>query len=225
MGITENIEKVLREIPENVTLLAAAKTRNAEEVKKAIDAGITHIGENYVQEAEKIIEALGEDARRVHWHTIGHLQTNKINKALALFDVIQTVDSFKKAQALSKRASTNKKLVSIYIEINIGSELSKSGLKPEFEMIKKIAVDISSLDWLKLEGIMTMGPLTAAPEELRHYFKKTKEIFDRIKDLKLKNVPMRTLSMGMSDSFRVAIEEGSTMVRLGTILFGSRTYP
>ncbi len=225
MGIAANIEKIRREIPENVTLMAAAKTRNAEEIKEAIDAGITHIGENYVQEAEIIHEALGEDARRVCWHMIGHLQTNKINKALSIFDVIQTVDSLKKAQALHKRASTNNRAVSVYIEINIGSELSKSGLKPEFEMIKQVAVDISSLEWLKLEGIMTMGPLTAAPEELRPYFKKTKEIFDRIRDLNLKNVSMHTLSMGMSNSFRVAIEEGSTMVRLGTILFGRRVYP
>jgi pyridoxal phosphate enzyme (YggS family) len=225
MSIAENIEKIRKEIPKNVTLLAAAKTRNAEEIKEAIDAGITHIGENYVQEAEKIHEALGEDARRVHWHMIGHLQTNKINKALSIFDVIQTVDSLKKAQELNKRASALKRAISVYVEINIGSELSKSGLKPEYEVIKKVAVDISSLEWLKLDGIMTMGPLTATPEELRPYFKKTKEIFDSIRDFNLKNVSMRTLSMGMSNSFMVAIEEGSTMVRLGTILFGKRVSP
>ena len=113
----------------------------------------------------------------------------------------------------------------MYIEINIGNELSKSGLKPDYEEIKQVAEGISLLEWLRLEGIMTMGPFSSTPEELRPYFKKTKEIFDRIRDLNLKNAPMRTLSMGMSNSFKVAIEEGSTMVRLGTILFGNRAYP
>jgi hypothetical protein len=225
MGIAENIKKIRDEIPENITLLAAAKTRNAEEIKEAIDSGVTHIGENYVQETEKVYEELGEYASRVQWHMIGHLQTNKIHKALSLFDVIQTVESVTKAQALNKRAATHNRTVSVYIEINIGNELSKSGLKPDYEEIKQVAEGISLLEWLRLDGIMTMGPFSATPEELRPYFKKTKEIFDRLCDLNLKNASMHTLSMGMSNSFKVAIEEGSTMVRLGTILFGNRVYP
>jgi len=222
MNITENYQRVRREIPENVSIVLACKRRTPEEIEEAIDAGATEIGENYVQEAQQIHEALGEKAKRVRWHMIGHLQKNKINKALGIFDVIQTVDSLQTAIALNKRAEKISKIIPVYIEINIGSEITKVGIKPEYEVIENLAKEISKLAHLSLEGLMTMGPHFGDPEDTRPYFKKTKDIFERIKALDLPKVKMKTLSMGMSNSYKVAIEEGSNMVRLGTVVFGER---
>lgn len=224
MGINENYEKIRSIIPDYVTIMAAAKTRTATEVAKAIDVGITDIGENYVQEAERVYNELDEKAKRVRWHMIGHLQTNKINKALGIFDVIQTVDSKEKAYAINKRASNFNKVLPILIEVNIGSELSKSGLKPEYDLIESVVREMAEMDHLQVEGIMTMGPAFGNPEHVRPYFRKTKEIFDRIHSLNIKGVDFKTLSMGMSNSYRVAVEEGSNMIRLGTVLFGERKY-
>jgi pyridoxal phosphate enzyme (YggS family) len=224
MGINENYEKIRSIIPDYVTIMAAAKTRTATEVAKAIDVGITDIGENYVQEAERVYNELDEKAKRVRWHMIGHLQTNKINKALGIFDVIQTVDSKEKAYAINKRASNFNKVLPILIEVNIGSELSKSGLKPEYDLIESVVREMAEMDHLQVEGIMTMGPAFGNPEHVRPYFRKTKEIFDRIHSLDIKGVDFKTLSMGMSNSYRVAVEEGSNMIRLGTVLFGERKY-
>jgi len=159
---------------------------------------------------------------------IGHLQTNKINKALRIFDVIQTVDSLEKATAIDKRVErATKKIVPVYIEINIGSEFSKAGIKPAEhepfeEYIEKLVRDMSTLSHLRLEGLMTMGPRFGNPEDVRPYFKRTRMIFERIKGLDLPNVDMKYLSMGMTNSYKVAIEEGSNMVRIGTAIFGKR---
>ena len=224
MSIAETYQKIRREIPDNVTIVLAVKTRTPEEIEEVIEAGATDIGENYVQEAEKIKESLGEKAKRVRWHMIGYLQKNKINKALKIFDVIQTIDSLKMAQAINIRAERIGKIIPVYIEINIGSEITKAGVKPEYEVIENLAKEISKLENLSLEGLMTMGPRLGNPEDLRPYFKKTKDIFERIKALNLPRVKMKTLSMGMSNSYRIAIEEGANMVRLGTIVFGKRKY-
>ncbi len=224
MSIKENYEKIRNEIPDHITIVAAAKARTAEEIEKAIDSGVTDIGENYVREAEKIFQDLGEKAKLVKWHMIGYLQTNKINKALPIFDVIQTVESAEKARAINKRAAHINKEIPVYIEVNIGSELSKSGIKPEYKLIEKVIREISKIEYVRVEGIMTMGPFAGNPEDVRPYFRKTKEIFDKIKALNLNNVNMNTLSMGMSNSYKVAVEEGSTMIRLGTIIFGERNY-
>jgi len=220
--ITGNYKMIRKEIPEDVTIVLAAKTQTAEEIKEVIDAGATDIGENYVQEAEDIYTSLGKDAEKVRWHMIGHLQKNKINKALNIFDVIQTVDSVKKAEDINKRAERTGEPVTVYIEINIGSEMTKAGVKPEFEIIKELAEHISTLDFLKLEGLMTMGPRFGDPEDSRPFFRKTKDIFDKIRELNLPSVDMKTLSMGMSNTYKVAIEEGSNMIRLGTVVFGKR---
>jgi len=161
---------------------------------------------------------------------IGHLQTNKINKALRIFDVIQTVDSLEKAAAIDKRVEkATKKIVPVYIEINIGNEDSKAGIKPEEhepfeEYIKKLVRDMSDLSHLRLTGLMTMGPRFGNPEDVRPYFRRTRRIFERIKGLNPPNVDMKYLSMGMTNSYKVAIEEGSNMVRIGTAIFGERKY-
>ncbi len=223
MSITENYQKITKEIPNYVTIVLAGKTKLAEEIKEVIEAGATNIGENYVQEAEKMKQELGEKANAVKWHMIGHLQKNKINKALPIFDVIQTIDSLEKAQAIDRRIEkTGKSVISVLIEINIGSEITKAGIKPEYKNVENLVREISKLNYLKLEGLMTMGPRFGNPEESRPYFRKTKQIFDKIKTLNLPNVNMNTLSMGMSNSYKIAIEEGSNMVRLGTIVFGKR---
>ena len=226
MNIVENYKKISEEIPGDITIVLAAKTRTAEEVAEAIDAGATDIGENYVQETKKMYQQLGEKAKKVKWHLIGPLQKNKINIALPIFDVIQTVGDYSIAENINKRVEkAGKKIAPIYIEVNIGSEITKYGVKPEYKSILDLVKKISdNLEHLKIEGLMTMGPRFGNPEESRKYFRKTKDIFERIKALNLSNVDMKTLSMGMSNSYEVAIEEGSNMVRIGSAVFGEREY-
>ena len=224
MGIKENYQMIREKIPEDVTVVLAAKTRSAEEVIEAIDAGATDIGENYVQEAEKIYKQLGSRAREITWHLIGALQKNKIRKALPIFDVIQTIGDYEIAEDINKRVEgVGEKIVPVYLEINIGSEITKYGIKPEYKYIKDLIQKISNnLENLRVEGLMTMGPRFGDPEKSRLYFRKTREIFDKIKALDLPGVIMKTLSMGMSNSYRVAIEEGSNMIRVGSAVFGER---
>ncbi|MBW2980927.1 YggS family pyridoxal phosphate-dependent enzyme [Candidatus Woesearchaeota archaeon] len=214
MSIKENIEKIKSELPKGITLVAATKTRSVSEIKEAIGAGIGIIGENYVQEAEpKYNELKG----KVKIHGIGHLQTNKIRKAVEIFDMIETVDSVKVAKEIDKRTD---KVMPILIEVNIAKESSKTGVMPE-ESIKLIS-EISKLKKIKIKGLMTMAPYFDDPEKDRPYFKEMKRLFDKIKSMNISNVDMEILSMGMSDSYKIAIEEGATMVRIGTKIFGIR---
>ncbi len=228
MSISTNYVRLRERIPDDVIIVLSVKTRTVEEIEEAIDAGAADIGHNYVQEAGQMYSALQKKAAKVRWHMIGHLQTNKINKALRIFDVIQTVDSLEKAAAIDKRIeSARKRIVPVFIEINIGSEDSKSGIKPAEhepfdEYMEKLAGDISALGHLRLAGLMTMGPRFGDPENVRPYFKRIRKIFEKIKRIDLPNVDMKYLSMGMTNSHRVAIEEGSNMVRIGTVIFGER---
>lgn len=229
MTIKENYRKIRSEVPPHVTIIAAAKTRTTSEVEELIKAGITDIGENYVQETEDVIKSLNPSlVEKVNWHMIGHLQKNKINKALPVFDLIQTVDSLKLAQDIDKRVErAGKEYMPVLIEINIGSEFSKYGLKPaeheDFEgFMEELARDIAGLSKIRLEGLMTMGPLTGDPENVRPFFRRVKNIFDSLANLDLERVNMKHLSMGMTNSYKVAIEEGANMVRIGTAIFGPR---
>lgn len=222
MGITEQYQKIREIIPEHVTIVLAAKTRTPEEVKAAIDAGAMDIGENYLQEAEQMISMLGDTAKKVRWHMIGDLQKNKINRALKVFDLVQTLSSFEKAQALNRRAAAAGKIMSVYVEINSGQEESKKGIDPDFKKVRDLVVNIAGLEYISIEGLMTMGPMTRNPEDSRPYFRKAKKIFNNINELDLPGVNLKTLSMGMSDSYQVAIEEGSNMIRLGRVVFGER---
>ena len=224
MGIKENYLRIRKEVPDYVEVVLAAKTRSAEEIKEAILAGAEIIGENYVQETERVYEQLGPLAQKVKWHFIGHLQKNKINKALQIFDVIQTIDSYEIAETINKKAEKIAKGVSVFIEINIAAERNKSGIEPDYKIVEELARKISRLRYLRLEGLMTMGPLTDDPEDLRPYFRQMKEFFDKLKNLNLPSANIKYLSMGMSDSYRVAIEEGANMVRIGTGIFGERIY-
>ena len=215
--IRENVKRILEELPEGVQLVGAAKTRTPEEILEAVEAGLEIIGENYVQEAEKAFSLIGE---RVKWHLIGHLQRNKAKKAVKIFDMIETVDSMKLAREIDKSSLKIGKRMSILIEINSGEEDQKSGVMPE-EAVGLIK-EMSQLENIKIMGLMTMGPFAGDPEDSRPYFIKTREIFEQLKGMDIPNVEMRHLSMGMSNSYRVALEEGANLVRIGTSLFGER---
>jgi len=217
MGIRENSQKLLKALPAGVELVAAAKTRTAEEVLAAVEAGIKIIGQNYVQEAEAIYPAIGDKAK---WHLIGHLQKNKVRKAVKLFDMIETVDSVDLAMEIDKRCAQMGKVMPVLVEINSGKEKQKSGVLPE--KAEALVKEISSLLNIKVMGLMTMGPRFGNPEDSRPYFVTTRKIFERIKALKIPNVEMKYLSMGMTNSYPVALEEGANLVRIGTRIFGQR---
>jgi len=217
--IKRNVTQILKELPDGVELVAAAKTRKPEEIVEAIEAGIRIIGENYVQEAERASEVVGN---KVRWHFIGHLQKNKIKKAALLFDMIETVDSLEIAREIDKRCAQIGKVMPVLIEINSGHEAQKSGVLPEnaAQLVKELSVFPN----IRVMGLMTMGPRFGNPEDSRPYFVETKKIFDRLKELNLPEIEMKYLSMGMTNSYKVAIEEGANMVRIGTRIFGEREY-
>jgi pyridoxal phosphate enzyme (YggS family) len=210
-------KEIRKTIPDHVIIVAAAKTRTVDEIKEAIDAGIEIIGENYVQEAQKAISVLGDQAK---WHMIGHLQRNKAKQAVQLFDMIETLDSWRLAEVIDRRCSAIGKTMPVLVEINSGREPNKTGVMPEDvdELIQKLA----GLSHIQVQGLMTMGPQFGDPEDARPFFQETKKAFDRISAAGISNIEMRYLSMGMSNSYRVAIEEGSNMIRIGTDLFGPR---
>lgn len=218
MSIAENVMNILKELPAGVRLLAATKSRSVEEILEAINAGIDLIGENYVQEAYRKYEKIGN---RVEWHFIGHLQKNKVKKALQIFDVIETVDNFELAKEIDKRAKNMDKIAFVMIEINSAREPQKAGVMPEKAL--DLADEIHSLEHLKLIGVMTMGPAVENPEDIRPYFRRTKEIFDELRYI-YGDEQIRYLSMGMTDTWRVAIEEGANIVRIGTGIFGPRKH-
>ncbi len=222
MNITTHFQRIREEIPDHVRIVLAAKTRMREEVEEAINAGATDIGENYVQEGEAMRRSLGALAEKVTWHMIGDLQTNKINKALPIFDMIQTVDSLKKAQAVNMRAERLGRVMPVLMEINIGSECTKSGMPPELSVMEEVVREAARLPYLIVRGLMTMGPCLPDPEASRPYFRAARKIFDMLGDQDIPNVTMEELSMGMSGTYKVAIEEGATMIRLGTCVFGRR---
>ncbi len=219
MTIKQNVKQILSQLPNGIELVAAAKTRTAEEVLEAIESGVKIIGENYVQEAEGIYEVIGNKAK---WHFIGYLQKNKVKKAVRLFDMIETVDSLDLAMEIDKRCAQIGKIMPVLIEINSGREKQKSGVLPE--NAEQLVREISHLQNIKVMGLMTMGPRFGNPEDSRPYFVETKRIFDQIKKLNLPNVEMKYLSMGMTNSYKIALEEGANMVRIGTKIFGERDY-
>lgn len=215
--IKENVTQILSELPAGVELVAAAKTRKPAEVLQAIEAGIKIIGENYIQEAESVYEVVGGKAK---WHFIGHLQSNKVKIAVRIFDMIETVDSLKIANEINKHCSHTDKIMPILIEINSGREEQKSGILPE--NAERLIKDISALKNIRVEGLMTMGPRFGDPEDSRPFFAETRRIFDEIKGLHLTNVDMKYLSMGMTNSYKVALQEGANIIRIGSRIFGDR---
>jgi hypothetical protein len=215
--ISQNVQKLLRELPPGVQLVAAVKTRTPAEIKEAVQAGVTALGENYVQEAAEHFNAVGRIAQ---WHCIGHLQQNKIKKAVEIFDMIQTVDAPEIAREIDKRCRAINKIMPVLIEVNSGREPQKSGVLPGD--VIALAQTISTLPNVRLTGLMTMGPALGDPAAARPYFVTTRLVFEDLKARSLPNVAMRHLSMGMTNSYHVALEEGANMVRLGTLIFGER---
>lgn len=215
--IKRNAEEILKELPSGVLLVAACKTRSPEEIEEAVSGGISIVGENYIQEAVKAFETIGN---RIKWHFIGHLQRNKVKKAVDFFDLIETVDSLDLAEEIEKRAKAINKMMPILIEINSAREKQKFGVFPE-DAESLIAV-IARLSNVKIMGLMTMGEDRGSSSTLRDCFAETKKLFDRIKSKKNPNVEMKYLSMGMSDSYKTAIEEGANLIRIGTRIFGER---
>jgi hypothetical protein len=215
--IAENVIRLLAEIPEHVKIVAAAKSRSIDEVREAIEAGIEIVGENYLQDASGIIQELKSSAS---WHFIGHVQKNKVKHIVPLFDMIETVDSAELAAMIDTIAAKYSKTVSVMIEVNSGREIQKAGTMPED--VPALAEYISRLNNVKLKGLMTMGPFLEDIEGLRPCFKLTKIIFDELKNAAIPGIEMKYLSMGMSDSYRIGIEEGANLVRIGTSIFGSR---
>jgi pyridoxal phosphate enzyme (YggS family) len=217
-AIEARSRRLLETLPAGVTLVAAVKSRTPEEVEAAVRAGVSHFGHNYVQEAERMIRVVG---RQVHWHVIGHLQRNKAKRAVALFDMIETVDSWKLALATDRHCAAAGVVMPVLVEVNSGREANKTGVIPE--KVDDLVGRLSRLKHIRVQGLMTMGPRFGDPEESRPYFQATRAAFERLSTRDLPDVTMRYLSMGMSNSYLVAIEEGANLVRIGTGIFGQRS--
>jgi pyridoxal phosphate enzyme (YggS family) len=213
----ERIEKAAQRSkrdPSEIKLVAVSKTVEAARIKEAIEAGVSILGENYVQEAKRKIEEIG---RSVAWHFIGHLQSNKAKYVVYLFDMIHSLDNIPLAEELSRRAEQADRMIKVLIEINLSGEATKFGTD-EGEILN-LARRILQLSHLSLEGLMTMPPYFDSPEMSRPYYVKLRELKER---LVREGIPMKELSMGMSNDFEIAIEEGATYVRVGTAIFGPR---
>jgi len=226
-SIAANIDEIKKRIalaaaragrdPGEIKLMAVTKTVAAGRVKEAIDAGITLFGENYVQEAKDKIASLGKN---VQWHMIGHLQTNKSKYVVHLFNCVQSVDRLELAQELDKRAELAGYKIDALIEVNVSGEQTKSGIAaPDaINLVKRV----SALENISVRGLMTMPPFSDNPEDSRPYFRALTEISRQISEARIPCVMMDELSMGMTDDFEVAIEEGATIVRIGRAIFGER---
>jgi len=203
---------------ESIRLVAVSKTVPAEVVKEAIEAGVADLGENYIQEAREKINILA--MYPATWHFIGHLQSNKAKYAVRMFDFIHSVDSLKLAKELDKYAQKNDKIQSILLQVNVAKEDTKSGVYIENTM--QLLNYIGKLENISVKGLMTMPPYFNAPEKVRPFFSALRELRDQIKNEGIPNISMDELSMGMTGDFEAAIQEGATMVRIGTAIFGER---
>lgn len=217
MSIKKNIRSILAELPEDVQLVAACKTRTPQEIQIAVDSGIKIIGENYVQEAEEAYQKINGD---IKWHFMGHLQKNKVKRVIKIFDMIESLDSFPLAKEINNQCAKINRIMECLVEVNSGREENKFGIMPE--EVKGFIEKVSGFKNIKIMGLMTMGPFMGEADEFRPYFKITREIFNKLKKKNIGGCIMKHLSMGMSDSYKVAIEEGANMVRIGTGIFGPR---
>lgn len=223
-SVRENLLRVMERIekaslragrdPEGIKLVAVTKTVEIPRVKEAIESGVRILGENYVQEAQKKIDEIG---RTVSWHFIGHLQSNKAKYAVKLFDMIHSIDSFSLAEELNRRAKNEGQKINVMIEVNLSGEATKFGIE-EVKAIE-LAKKILNLDHISLQGLMTMPPYFELPEMSRPYYIKLRALKERMFK---EGIPLEELSMGMSNDFEIAIEEGATFVRIGTAIFGPR---
>ncbi|MCI1931076.1 MAG: YggS family pyridoxal phosphate-dependent enzyme [Clostridia bacterium] len=229
-SIKENIDNVEKRIQaacdrsgrkrEDVLLLAVSKTIDVPRIKEAVDCGLTSLGENKVQEIMDKYEPMGEG---IHWHLIGHLQTNKVKYIIDKVELIHSVESMKLAEKISKLAQERNLTANILLEVNVAEEESKFGIKPSEceEMVRKISV----LPNICIKGLMTVAPFVENPEQNRVYFRQLRQLLVDINSKKIDNVNMDVLSMGMTNDYEIAVEEGATIVRVGTGIFGARVYP
>ena len=229
MTIADNIASIQERIsksalragrdPAEIRLVAVSKTVSAESIQEAIAAGVTILGENYMQEARNKIARI---EKQVEWHFIGHLQSNKAKYAVDLFSMIQSVDRLALAEELGQEANKRGKIVPVLIQVNISGEESKSGIDPQetLQLLERIA----ALQHLAVQGLMTMPPWFEDPEDARPYFSAMRKLREKLSREKIPGVALQELSMGMSGDFEVAIEEGATLVRIGTAIFGPRNY-
>ncbi|NYB74119.1 YggS family pyridoxal phosphate-dependent enzyme [Sedimentibacter hydroxybenzoicus DSM 7310] len=230
MSIKENIDGILERIadvcersgrnPDDITLIAVSKTVNADRAREAVEAGIVNLGENRVQELTDKYEKLSDT--EVKWHMIGHLQKNKVKYIIDKVELIHSVESIELANEINKRAEKNNLKVNILVELNIGEEESKFGISEEsvYDFVKSL----EQFENINVLGIMTVAPFAEDPEEIRWVLKKMKVIFDKLSSMNIKNSNMKFLSMGMTNDFEIAIEEGANIIRIGTAVFGERTY-
>ena len=203
-----------------IKLMAVTKTVNDDRIRKALEAGIIILGENYVQEAARKKPHLAETNKHLEWHMIGHLQTRKAALAVELFDMIHSLDRVELAQAINTRSQSRNKIMPVLIEVNTGGETTKGGVSPSSAL--ELAKIVSQMENLSLRGLMTIPPWSDNPEKSRPYFKCLRELKETIQSAELPNVQMQELSMGMTDDYLVAIEEGATIVRIGRGIFGER---
>jgi PLP dependent protein len=234
MSISENVAAVRVRIaiaargsgrpPEEITLMAVSKTQPAERIREAYSAGLTVFGENRVQEFAGKIESL-QDLPAAEWHLIGHLQSNKAAKAAEFFRAVDSVDSLKLAEKLDAAARSLGRKLDVLVEINVGGESVKSGVAPDSPALEELLAAAPRLEALAFRGLMTVPPFTEDPEGARPYFRKLQELRDTMAGRGLRAVTFNQLSMGMSHDFEIAIEEGSTCVRVGTAIFGERIKP
>jgi len=228
--IKENFENIRNKIittaeacgrdPEEVRLVAVSKTMPKEKLAEAVEAGVQTLGENYVQEAREKFNDLY--TLPVSWHFIGHLQSNKAKYVVKIFDLIHSVDTLKLAREIDKQANKNNKIQDILIQVNISEESTKSGARAEKTL--DIVQEVSLLKNVAIKGLMTMPPFFNAPERVRPFFKALRKLRNQIREASFPNVSMDALSMGMTGDFEVAIQEGATLVRIGTAIFGERNY-
>jgi len=234
MPIADNVAAVCQRLaraatrvgraPNSITLMAVSKTVDAERIKEAYAAGLRVFGENRVQEFEGKSAGLSE-LKDAEWHLIGHLQSNKAKKAAELFHAVDSVDSIRLAERLNQAATEAGKKLEVLIEIKVGQEESKAGIPLDSPELEELLLAAPRLEHLTIRGLMTVPPFTEDPEGARPYFRLLRDLRDQIAARKLPAIQMDVLSMGMSHDFEVAIEEGSTCVRVGTAIFGARPNP
>ncbi len=234
MSVAENVARIQERItraatragrsPDSITLMAVSKTVEPERIHQAYAAGLRVFGENRVQEYGEKSAALS-DLKDAEWHLIGHLQSNKAKKAVEIFQAVDSVDSLRLAEKLNQAAQEAGKKLSILIEIKVSDEESKAGISLDSPELEELLRAAPRLDHLQIRGLMTLPPFTEDPEGARTYFRMLRELRDSIDARKLPRIQMDVLSMGMSHDFEVAIEEGSTCVRVGTAIFGERRKP
>jgi len=216
--INEKIKKAAFRVNRNseeIKLVAVTKTASIEQIEEAINAGVKIIGENKVQEAKEKYQILSSD---IEWHLVGHLQTNKVKYAIEIFDLIHSVDSIKLAKEIDRRSLQFGMITNVLVEVNVSGEETKYGIKPE--EVEPFLKEISEFPRIKVKGLMTIAPIVEDKEEVRPYFRKLRELSKEMKSKNIENVKMDYLSMGMTEDFEIAIEEGANMVRIGRGIFG-----